>query len=96
MAKPARLLILERARALIEDGRHGVRATSHGMQGASQLVRQTATPSSVAPSARSWQRLINSPATLIVRKRLQMVAMRPVIGATSLTHVNDAEGHAAI
>jgi hypothetical protein len=25
-----------------------------------------------------------------------MVAMRPVIGATSLTHVNDAEGHATI
>ena len=96
MAKPARLLILQRARALIEDERHWCPG---------DLARDTR-GFSVSPTDSNAEQRCAVGAILAAAyqftgdldraKEVAMVAMRPVIGATSLTHVNDAEGHAAI
>ena len=96
MAKPAQLLILERARALIEDGRHWCPG---------DLARD-ARGFSVSPTDSNAEQRCALGAILAAAyqftgdldraQEVAMVAMRPVIGATSLTHVNDAEGHAAI
>ena len=96
MAKPARLLILQRARALIEEERHWCPG---------DLARD-ARGFSVSPTDSNAEQRCAVAAILAAAyqftgdldraKEVAMVAMRPVIGATSLTHVNDAEGHAAI
>src|SRR5262245_49061827 len=96
MAKPARLLILMRARALIEDERHWCPG---------DLARD-ARGFSVSPTDSNAEQRCALGAILATAYQLTgdldraqevaMHAMRPVIGATSLTHVNDAEGHAAI
>jgi hypothetical protein len=94
--KPARLLILERARALIEDGRHWCPG---------DLARD-ARGLSVNPTDSNAEQRCALGAILAAAyqftgdldraQEIAMVAIRPVIGATSLTHVNDAEGHATI
>ena len=96
MAKPARLLILQRARALIEDERHWCPG---------ELARD-AKGFSVNPTDGNAEQRCALGAILAAAyqftgdldraQEVAMVLMRPVIGATSLTHVNDAEGHAAI
>ena len=96
MAKPARLLILQRARALIEEERHWCPG---------DLARDTR-GFSVSPTDSNAEQRCAVGAILAAAyqftgdldraKEVAMVAMRPVIGATSLTHVNDAQGHAAI
>jgi hypothetical protein len=96
MAKPARLQILERARALIED-------EGHWCPG--DLARD-AWGFSISPIDRDAEQRCALGALLAAAYELtgdfdqaQKVAtgaMRPDIGATSLTHINDVEGHAAI
>jgi hypothetical protein len=91
MTRPARLLILQRARALIEDERDWCPG---------DLARD-ARGFSVSPIDSNADGAILAAAyqftgDLDRAKEIAMVAMRPVIGPTSLTHVNDWEGHAAI
>ena len=96
MAKTARLRMLERARALIED-------EGHWCPG--DLARD-AWGFSISPIDRDAEQRCALGALLAAAyeltgdfDRAQKVAagaMRPVIGATSLTHINDVEGHAAI
>jgi hypothetical protein len=96
MAKPLRTQILESARALIADERHWCPG---------DLARD-ACGSPVSPTdGRAVQRcalgaLVAAAHGLTgdsaLAHRLATTAMRPLVGATALTHVNDAEGHAAV
>jgi hypothetical protein len=96
MAKPARLQILERARALIED-------EGHWCPG--DLARD-ACGFSISPIDRDAEQRCALGALLAAAyertgdfNRAQKVAtgaMRPDIGATSLTHINVVEGHVAV
>src|SRR5262249_47979453 len=96
MAKPAQLLILERARALIEDERHWCPG---------DLARD-ARGFSVSPTDSNAEQRCALGAILAAAyqftghldraQEVAMVAMRPLIAATSLTHVNDAAGHAGV
>jgi hypothetical protein len=96
MAKPARLQILERARTLIKDERHWC---------SGDLARD-AQGLSISPTDRNTEKRCALGALLAAAHQLTgdfnsaqevaMIAMRPIIGATSLTHINDIEGHAAI
>jgi len=96
MAKPARLQILERARTLIEDERHWCPG---------DLARD-ARGFSISPTDSNAEQRCALGALLAAAHQLTgdfhsaqkaaMIAMRPVIGATSLTYINDTAGHAAI
>ena len=96
MAKPARLHILERARALIEDEGHWCPGD----------LARNAWGLSISPIDRDAEQRCALGALLAAAyeltgdvDRAQKVAagaMRPVIGATSLTYINDVEGHTAI
>ena len=96
MAKPVRLLILQRARALIEDERHwcpgDLARDSRGFSVSPTDTNAEQRCALGAILAAAYQFTCD----LDRAQEAAMVAMRPVIGATSLTHVNDAEGHAAI
>lgn len=96
MSKPVKIQILERARALIEDERHWCRG---------DLARD-AMGSSVGPTDSAAERRCALGALVAaaceytndprLAHELAITAMRPLVGATSLTHINDAEGHAAV
>ena len=96
MSKPTKIQILERARALIEDERHWCRG---------ELARD-ARGFSVGPTDSNAEKRCALGALvaaacevtgdLQLAHELAMTAMRPFIGATALTHVNDTEGHAAV
>jgi hypothetical protein len=96
MAKPTRLQILERARALIEDERHwcpgDLARDARGFSIApidSNAEQRCALGALVAAA---YQFTGDSHSA----QEVATMAMRPIIGATSLTHINDIEGHAAI
>ena len=94
--KPVRLQVLERARALIEDKRHWCPG---------DLARD-ARGLSISPTDNNAEKRCALGALLAAAYQLTgdlknarevaMTAMRPIIGATSLTHTNDIEGHTAM
>jgi len=96
MSKPVRVQILERARALIEDERHWCRG---------DLARDAA-GFSVGPTDSNAERRCALGALVaaacevtsdpLLAHELAITAMRPLVGATSLTHINDVEGHIAV
>lgn len=96
MSKPAKVQILEKARALIEDERHWC---------AGDLARD-AMGFSVGPTDSSAEKRCALGALVAaaceftsdprLAHELAITAMRPFAGATALTHINDEEGHAAI
>lgn len=96
MAKPIRVQILERARALIADQQHWCPG---------DLARD-ARGFSVSPIDRCARRRCALGALIAAANEftsdpdlahhLATTAMRPLVGATSLTHINDSEGHAAV
>ena len=96
MSKPARLLILQRARALIEDEQHWCPgdlardSTGFSVSPTDSNAAQRCALGAILAAAYQFT------GNLDRAQEIAMVAMRPVIGATSLTHVNDVEGHAAI
>ena len=96
MAKPIRVQLLERGRALIEDERHWcpgdlardargfpVGPTDSGAKQRCALGALVAAAYELTGDLH-WAR------------QFATTAMRPLMGATSLTHINDAEGHAAM
>lgn len=96
MAKPVRIQILERARALIED---------EGRWCSGDLARD-AMGYSVSPTDCGAERRCALGALVAaaheftddpdLARHLAASAMRPLVGATSLTHINDVAGHAAV
>ena len=96
MSKPLKVQVLERARALIEDERHWCRG---------ELARD-AVGLSVGPTDGSAVKrcalgaLVAAACEVTSDPRLAhelaLTAMRPLVGTTSLTHINDVEGHAAV
>lgn len=96
MSKPLKVQVLERARAFIEDERHWCRG---------ELARD-AVGVSVGPTDGSAVKrcalgaLVAAASEVTSDPRLahelSMTALRPLVGATSLTHINDVEGHAAV
>jgi len=96
MSKPIKVQILERARALIEDQRRWCRGD----------LGRDAMDVSVGPTDCNAERRCALGALvaaayeftndLHLAHELAMTAMRPFVGATALTHINDTEGHAAI
>jgi hypothetical protein len=96
MAKPVRAQILERARSLIEDERHWCPgdlardATGHPVDPTNSSAEQRCALGALVAAANEHT---SDPD---LARYLATTAMRPLIGATSLTHINDAEGHAAV
>jgi hypothetical protein len=96
MAKPVKTQILERARALIEDERHWCPG---------DLARD-AMGFSVSPMDGSAEQRCALGALVAaaheftgdpeLAHHLATTAMRPLVGATSLTLINDVAGHAAV
>ena len=96
MSTPIKVQILERARALIDDQRRWCRG---------DLARD-AMNVSVGPTDSNAERRCALGALvaaaceftndLHLAHELAMTAMRPYVGATALTHINDTEGHAAV
>jgi hypothetical protein len=96
MSRPLKVQVLERARALIEDERHWCRG---------ELARDSV-GLSVGPTDGSAVKrcalgaLVAAACEVTGDPReaheLAMTALRPLVGATSLTHINDVEGHAAV
>jgi hypothetical protein len=96
MAKPVRVQILERARALIADERHwcpgDLARDARGLPVSptdGSAVQRCALGALVAAA----HELTSDPA---LARRLAATAMRPLVGATALTHINDAAGHATV
>jgi hypothetical protein len=96
MAKPVRIQVLETARALIADERRwcpgDLARDARGLAVSpihSSAVQRCALGALVAAA----HELTSDPASAC---HLATAAMRPLVGATSLTHINDAEGHAAV
>lgn len=96
MSKPVNLQVLERARALIEDECHWCPgdlardAFGYSVSPADSSAEQRCALGALVAAAAEFTRdphLVHD---------LAMTAMRPLVGATSLTHINDDEGHAAI
>jgi hypothetical protein len=96
MSMPVKVQILERARVLIEDERHWCRG---------DLARD-AMGFSVSPTDSNAQQRCALGALMAaacefatdghLAHDLAATAMRPLVGATSLTHINDIAGHAAV
>jgi len=96
MTRPARLLILQRARALIEDERDWCPgdlardARGFPVSPTDSNAEQRCAVGAILAAAYQFT------GDLDRVKEVAMVAMRPVIGPTSLTDVSDSECHAAI
>lgn len=96
MAKPVRVQILERARALIADERHW--CSGHFARDAGGLAVDPTERSAVRRCAMgaliaAAHEITSHPA---LAHELAATSMRPLVGATALTHINDDEGHAAV
>jgi hypothetical protein len=96
MAKPLKVQILERARALIADERHWCPgdlardARGFPVDPTDSDAEQRCAVGALLSAA---YELTDDPD---VAHRLAATAMRPIVGTTSLAHLNDAEGHAAV
>ncbi len=96
MAKPIKVQILERARALIADERHWCPGDM-----ARDRLGYAVDPIDGAAEQRCALGALVAAAYELSGDRSQaralaMGAMRPLVGATALTHINDTEGHAAV
>ncbi len=96
MAKPIKVQVLERARALIADEKHWC----PGDMARDRLGRAVDPTDSAAEQRCALGALVAAAHEFNGDRRqahdLAITAMRPFVGATALTHINDAEGHAAI
>jgi hypothetical protein len=96
MSKPVQLQILQRARALIEDERHwcpgDLARDANGFSVSPTDSSATQRCALGALVAAAYQ----STGDIRLARDLAMSAMRPLIGASTLTHINDVEGHAAV
>jgi hypothetical protein len=96
MSKPVNIQIVERARALIEDERHWCPgalardAFGYSVRPTDTNAEQRCALGALVAAAAEFT---NDPH---LAHHLAMTAMRPLVGATSLTHINDEEGHAAV
>jgi hypothetical protein len=96
MAKAIRVQVLERARALIADKRHWCTGQfaldAHGY--AVDPTGQTAVRRCAVGALIAAAHEITTNSALA--HELAATSTRPVVGATALTHINDAEGHSAV
>jgi hypothetical protein len=96
MARPVRIQILERARALIEGERHWCPgdlardAMGYAVSPTDRSAEQRCALGALVAAAHEFTR---DPE---LAHQLATTAMRPLVGATSLTHINDVAGHAAV
>jgi hypothetical protein len=96
MAKPMRVQILERARTLIADERHWCpgdlarNALGFPVSPTDGNAEQRCALGALVAAAHEFT---NDPGLV---HHLATTAMRPLVGATSLTHINDAGGHAVV
>jgi hypothetical protein len=96
MAKPVRVQILERARALIADERRWCTgdlardARGFPVSPTDSSAGQRCALGALVVAAHEFTRDPD------LARHLATTAMRPLVGATALTHINDAEGHAAV
>ena len=96
MAKPVNVLILERARALITDERHWCPGDM-----ARDRFGYAVDPIDSAAEQRCALGALVAAAYQLSGDRsaaraLAMTALRPLVGATALTRINDTQGHAAV
>jgi hypothetical protein len=96
MAKPLRVQVLERARSLIEDERRwcpgDLARDAMGLPVSPMDSRAEQRCALGALLAAAYE-FTNNPD---LAHHLATTAMRPLVGATGLTHINDAEGHAVV
>jgi hypothetical protein len=96
MSKRARLQILERSQALIEDEWHWCSGDlARDAQGfpvgpTDSNAKQRCALGALAAAA------YHVTGDLRRARDMAITAMRPLIGSTSLTHINDIKGHAAV
>jgi hypothetical protein len=96
MARSTRVQVLERARALIADERRWCRcdlardARGFPVSPTDGSAVQRCTLGALVAAAHE----LTGDAALA--DHLAATAMRPLVGATALTYINDAEGHAAV
>jgi hypothetical protein len=96
MSKPVSVQILERARALIEDERHWCPgdlardAMGYSVSPADSGAEQRCALGALMAAACEFT------SDSHLAHDLACSAMRPLVGATSLTHINDLEGHTAV
>jgi hypothetical protein len=96
MAKPIRVQILERARSLIEDERHwcpGDLARDAMGFPVSPIDASAEQRCALGALVAAAHEFTGDPD---LAHHLAATAMRPLVGATSLAHINDAEGHAVV
>jgi hypothetical protein len=96
MTQPIRIQVLETARALIEDERHWCPgdlardAMGFPVSPTDSSAKQRCALGALLAAAHD---LTGNPE---LAHHLATTAMRPLVGATALSHINDAEGHAAV
>jgi hypothetical protein len=96
MAKPLQIQIVERARALIADKEHWCRG-----QLAEDATRASVFPTSASAVRRCGLGAVIAAAYQLTNdydaaNELAHNALRPQYGITTLVHVNDVRGHAAV
>ena len=96
MSKPINLQIVERARAFIEDKRHwcpgdlGRDAFGNSVSPIDSCAEQRCALGALVAAAFEFT------GDSHLAYHLATTSMRPLVGATSLAHINDEEGHAAV
>jgi hypothetical protein len=96
MSKPIHTQILDRARALIEDERrwcpgHLARdANGYPVSPTDHEAEQRCALGALLAAAHEFS------SDEMEAHRLAETALRPLVGATQLTHINDIEGHSAV
>jgi hypothetical protein len=96
MAKPIRIQILERARALIENERHwcpgDLARDGYGfpVSPTDGSATQRCALGALVAAAHEFT------GDADLAHHFAATAMRPLVGATSLSHLNDTQGHAAV
>jgi hypothetical protein len=96
MAKPVRVQVLERARALIADERHwcpGDLARDAMGVPVNPTDRSATQRCALGALVAAAQEFTSDPE---LAHHLATTAVRPLVGATALAHINDSEGHAAV
>jgi hypothetical protein len=96
MAKAIRVQVLERARALIADERHwcsGDFARDARGLAVGPTERNAVQRCAMGALVAAAHEITSNPD---LAHELAATSMRPLVGATALTHINDAEGHAAV
>jgi hypothetical protein len=95
MSKPIKVQVIERARALIADERHwcpGDLARDRMGYSVSPTDRDAEQRCALGALVAAAYEITGDPRQA---RDLAMTAMRPLVGATQLTLINDTEGHGA-